>query len=92
MIGVSLRLRAKTRRAAVEESPSSGVEGLRSLYPEEEETKTPITRISQKHADSPSTGIVATLARPSLPAEGFCGIGVIGSIGVRSSQAVLVRE
>jgi len=39
--------------------------------------QTPITPISQKHADSPSTGMVATLARPNLPIEGFCEIGEI---------------
>src|SRR5687767_5728213 len=53
------------------------VEGLRPLYPEEEDTKTPITRISRKNAHSPSTRTVATLARPSFPVEGFCGIGEI---------------
>ncbi len=32
---------------------------------------------SQKHADSPSTGMVATLARSNLPIEGFCEISEI---------------
>ena len=50
------------------------VEGLRSLYREEEETKTQITRILQKNADSPSTKTVATLARPSFLIESFCAI------------------
>ncbi|MDF2775282.1 MAG: hypothetical protein K0S86_4782, partial [Geminicoccaceae bacterium] len=43
-----------------------------SLYREEQETKTPITRIPQKNADSPSTKTVATLARPSFLIESFC--------------------
>jgi hypothetical protein len=42
-----------------------------SLYREEQETKTPITPITQKTADAPSIGTVATHARPSFPVEGF---------------------
>ena len=45
--------------------------------PGEEEDQTPITPITQKNADSPSTGTVATRARPSFPIEGFCGISEI---------------
>src|SRR5688500_5917069 len=51
------------------------VEGLRPLYPEEEDTKTPITRVSRKNAHSPSTRTVATLARPRFPGADFCGVG-----------------
>ena len=57
------------------------IEG-KAPYRDGEENKTQIALISQKHADAPSTGTVATLARQSLPTEGFCEIGVIGSIGV----------
>ena len=52
-------------RGGCHAGPSTGKRG---------EDQTPIT---QKTADFPSAGTVATLARPSFPIEGFCGISEI---------------
>jgi hypothetical protein len=48
--------------------------GLRSLCRDDEENQTPIALISQKNADSLSTGTLATLARHGFPIECFCEI------------------
>ena len=50
------------------------IEGLRPLYRDEAENLTQMTQMTQKNADSPSTGKVATLMRQSFLIEGFCEI------------------
>ena len=59
--------------------------------PEKEENMTLISPMFAEHADSPSTLRVATLARPRVMVEHFCGIGEIGPIGAWSSRRLPIK-
>ena len=64
---------AQRRSRAIAVVPGEG----KAPYRDDEGDLTRIPQISQKSADSLSTGIVATPARQGLPVEGFCEIGEI---------------